>query len=53
MNNPDVDIVPFSIEPLDVIEIGPWPAKAKGILSVVKKAFTLSRLYTFSNREEP
>ena len=37
MNNPDVDLVPFSIEPLDVIEIGAWPAKAKGILSVVKK----------------
>ena len=38
MNHPDVDLVPFFIEPLDAIEIGAWPAKAQGILSVAKKS---------------
>jgi hypothetical protein len=29
VNTPEVDLVPFFIEPLDVIEIGAWPAKAE------------------------
>jgi hypothetical protein len=27
-NSPDVDPVPFFIEPLDAVEIGAWTAKA-------------------------
>ena len=34
----DLASVDLMIEPLDVIEIGAWPAKAQGMLSVAKKS---------------
>lgn len=34
----DVASVDLMIEPVDVIEIGAWPAKAQGMLSVAKKS---------------
>ena len=37
-NNPDVDPVSFFVEPLDAIEIGAWPAKAQGIITVATKS---------------
>jgi hypothetical protein len=53
MNHPDVDLVPFSIEPLDAIEIGAWPAKAKGILTVAKKSLHFELpLYTLFRTEK-
>ena len=38
VNNPDVDPVALLIEPLDAIEIGAWPVKANGILTVANKS---------------
>ena len=53
VNSPDVDLVHFSIEPLDAIEIGAWPAKAQGILSVAKKSLHLELpLYTLFRTEK-
>ncbi len=46
-NNPDVEPVSFFVEPLDAIEIGAWPAKAQGILTVGRAA----SLYAFSNEK--
>ncbi|MEX0802649.1 MAG: hypothetical protein WD688_04950 [Candidatus Binatia bacterium] len=36
--NPDIDTVELLIEPIDDVEIGAWPAKAHGILSVARKS---------------
>jgi hypothetical protein len=53
MSHPDVDLVPVSIEPLDAIEIGAWPAKAKGILNVAKKSLHFELpLYTVFRSEK-
>jgi hypothetical protein len=39
------------IEPLDAIEIGAWPAKASGILTVAKKSLHFELpLYTLFRR---
>ena len=38
VSTPEVDLVPLFIEPLDTIEIGAWPAKAGGILTIAKKS---------------
>jgi hypothetical protein len=53
VNSPGVDAVQFSIEPLDAIEIGAWPAKAQGILSVAKKSLHFELpLYTLFRTEK-
>jgi hypothetical protein len=53
LNSSDVDLVKLSIEPLDVIEIGAWPAKAEGILSVAKKSLHFELpLYTLLRTEK-
>jgi hypothetical protein len=53
VNNPDVDPVALLIEPLDAIEIGAWPAKAGGILTVAKKSLHLELpLYTLFRTEK-
>jgi hypothetical protein len=53
LNNPDVDLVQLSIEPLDAIEIGAWSAKAHGILSVAKKSLHFELpLYTLFRTEK-
>ena len=54
-NNPDVDPIPFFIEPLDAIEIGAWPAKAQGILTVAKKSlhFELPVYTLFRTEKSP
>jgi len=36
--NPDIERVELVIEPLDEVEIGAWPAKAHGILSIAAKS---------------
>ena len=36
--NPDIEPVKLLIEPQDDVEIGAWPAKAHGILSVARKS---------------
>jgi len=36
--NPDIDPVKLMIEPQDDVEIGAWPAKAHGILSIARKS---------------
>jgi len=61
--NPGIEPVEFVIEPLDSLEIGAWPAKANGILSVPAKVFTLScpaqhtskrgKIYTEVNSSTP
>jgi hypothetical protein len=53
VNNPDIVPVPLLIEPLDAIEIGAWPAKANGILTVAKKSLHFELpLYTLFRTEE-
>jgi hypothetical protein len=37
--NPGVAPVEFLIEPLDILEVGAWPAKQSGVLSVARKSF--------------
>jgi len=36
--NPDIEPVKLLIEPQDEVEIGAWPAKAHGILSIARKS---------------
>lgn len=53
VNSSDVDLVQLLIEPLDAIEIGAWPAKAQGILSVAKKSLHFELpLYTLFRTEK-
>ena len=53
VNNPDVDPVALLIEPLDAIEIGAWPVKANGILTVANKSLHFELpLYTLFRTEE-
>ena len=51
VSTPEVDLVPLFIEPLDTIEIGAWPAKAGGILTIAKKSLHFELpLYTLFER---
>jgi hypothetical protein len=53
VNTPEVDLVPLFIQPLDAIEIGAWPAKASGILTVAKKSLHFELpLYTVFRSEK-
>jgi hypothetical protein len=53
-NNPDVDPIPFFIEPLDAIDIGAWPAKAQGIITVAttRMPFSSERIRLSSSLKE-
>jgi hypothetical protein len=53
VNAPDVDLIHLFIEPLDTIEIGAWPAKATGILTIAKKSLHFELpLYTLFRTEK-
>ena len=51
--NPDIEPVKLLIEPQDEVEIGAWPAKAHGILSVARKSVHIELpLYTALGSEK-
>ena len=53
VNNPELDPVALLIEPLDAIEIGAWPVKANGILTVANKSLHFELpLYTLFRTEK-
>src|SRR3990172_4094516 len=53
IENPDIEPVKLLIEPQDDVEIGAWPAKANGILSLARKSVHIELpLYTALGSEK-